>query len=210
MNPPELLIPVDEKGLDRQTVSELIRKGHILILQEDDANQLEMVTCGMIINAPRDNVMRVLTDFEKFTEFMPSTIYCKPISNGDDWVDVKFRLEMKVAVVKIKTEYVNRHWKVSDKEIRFKLVPGRDDKLKESYGSWQLFELDGGEKTAVFYSNYSDLRNLSWVLKKAFDVEPSLDASIQASSAVMVVKALKMRVEDPSYSPNKKRKLAIF
>ena len=210
MSRPDFQTPIEGKELDKQTVSELLEKGHVLSIQENQSHKLEMVTGGMVVDAPKDQVFRVLTDYESFSDFMPSTTYCKVVNRTEDYIDIVFRLELKVAVIKIKTEYTNRHWLVSDSEIRFALLQTNGSKLKDSYGAWQLYELDGGKKTAVFYSNYADIGNLSWVLKKAFEVEPSLDMSIQASSAVMVLKAIKMRVEDPTFSPNKNRKLAIF
>lgn len=196
--------PVDRVSADMSNIEKMMSKGQMLIVEEKPNGSLSMVTGGIIINATPEKVYEVLVAYDNYTQFMPSTTRCKVVSEQGDTKDVAFTIEFKFTILSWKVDYVLRHTFVPNKEIRWKLLSSKDNKLKDTIGAWQLFPLPGG-KTAAFYSVYSDIKSISWAIKKAFESEPSMEISVNASSCVMVLKAIKMRVENPTYAPNLKK-----
>lgn len=192
----EFKTPIDRRGVDMSTLGNLMADGQILIIDEKPNGVLEMVTGGIIINAPPDKVYAVLTDYSKYTQYMPSTVGCEVTKEDKDSKDIKYDIEFKFSVLKFKVSYTLNQTFKKNKEIRWSLVSSEGNKLKDTYGAWQLFPLAGGG-TAAFYSVYSDLKSMNIIIRKLFEAEPSMEISVNASSCVLVLKAVKNRVENP-------------
>ena len=47
----------------------------------------------------------------------------------------------------------------------------------------------------IFYSTYTDLLSMGWIVASLLEEQPSMEMAIQASTAVMVVKSVKEAVE---------------
>lgn len=184
---------IDKPGIDQGTVRNLMANGQLIIIEEKNG-QLVMTTAGILINAPVDKVYATLIDFEKYPEFMPSTEGTKIIKEENGSKDVQYNIAFKFSLLKFKVQYTLRHTFVKNKSINWTLVKTKDGKLKSTYGSWQLFSAPGGQ-TAAFYSTQADLRSISSLLRAAFNAEPSMEIALAASSCVMVVKAVKSRIE---------------
>jgi len=186
----------ERSRIDMKTVSRLMDKGQLVIIDEKPDGTLELVTAGIIIDAPIDKVWETIKDFEKYPEFMPSTAATKVLKEGKEGTDVRYKIAFKFSVLKWEVEYVLRHTFVDKKELTWTLVNSKNDKIKTTFGKWQLFP--GSKKTTLaFYSAYSDIKSISWVIKTALEAEPSMEMAINSSSCVMVLKALKNWVETP-------------
>jgi uncharacterized membrane protein len=197
--------PLDRAGMNPSSMRSLMKKGELLIIEEKPNGELEMVTAGIIIDAPVSEVYKTLVDFDKYHEFMPSTLSVKVVDDQGKTKDVQYHIQFKFSVLSFSAEYTLTQTFKKNKEIRWNLKHSKDGKLKATYGAWQLYTSPDG-KTIAFYSTYSDMKSISWVVKKAFDAEPSMEISVNASSCVMILKALKNRLEKPGYKPNLKSK----
>ena len=197
---------VDRSGIDINTIKNLMKTGQMLIIEEKPDGTLKMVTAGIVINEPPAKVYETLVQYDKYHEYMPSTVECRIVKDDGNTKDVFYKISFKFSVLKWEVEYTLRQTFVANKEIRWKLLESKGDKLKETDGAWQLFSLPGG-KTAAFYSAYSDLKSISWVIRKALEADPSMELAVNASACVMVIKALKNRMEKPNYAPNLKNKM---
>jgi coenzyme Q-binding protein COQ10 len=194
---------IERSGVDVALLTKLMQKGQLLLVEEDASGKLALVTAGILLNAPVDKVWNVVTDYAHYSEFMPSTAACEIVKDDGNVKDIRFKIQFKFSVLSWEVDYVARHEFDPKKEIKFDLVSSKGDKIKKTYGAWQFFDAGNG-KTAAFYSVYSDIKNVSWVVRKAFEAEPSMEMSVAASAAVMVLKAIKSRVDDPTFAPNKK------
>lgn len=187
--------PIDRRGLDMNTIRNLMADGQLIIIDEKPNGVLEMVTGVIIINAPPDKVYKILTDFSKYTEYMPSTVGCEVTREDKNSKDIKYNIEFKFSVLKFRVSYTLNQTFIPNKEIRWSLISSEGNKLKDTYGAWQLFPLSGGG-TVAFYSVYSDLKSMNVIIRKIFEAEPSMEISVNASSCVLVLKAVKQRVEN--------------
>jgi len=126
---------------------------------------------------------------------MPSTEGVKVVKEENDYKDVQYNIAFKFSVLKFRVQYTLRHKFKKNREISWRLIKSKDGKLKSSYGAWQLFSAPNG-KTAAFYSNQSDLKSISALLRAAFKAEPGMEVALNASSCLLVVKAVKRRLEN--------------
>lgn len=196
---------VDRSGIDMETLGKLMQTGQMLIVEEKPDGTLKSTTGGIVINAPTDKVYQTLIQFDKYYEFMPSTEDCKVVKDEGNRKDVYFRIKFEFSVLSWEVEYVLHQEFVTNSEMFWTLAQSKDNLITEATGSWKLYPLPGG-KTAAFYSQYSNLRNISWVVKKVLDADPSMEVAINTSACIMVLKAVKNRLEKPNYTPNLDKK----
>jgi len=195
---------IQRPGVSISTLNHLMKKGQVLIIDEKPDGSLDLVTAGIIIDAPPAEVYKTLVQFDKYAEYMPSAAGVEVVGEKDGKKLVKYDIEFKFLVLKFAVQYTMKQSFVKNREITWELESSKDGKLKSAYGAWQLHPAPGG-KTAAFYMSFTDLKSVSWALRKTFEAEPSMEVSVNASSCLMVLKAVKKRVEDPTYSPNKKK-----
>lgn len=112
-----------------------------------------------IIDAPLQQVCKVLQQYEAYPEFMPNTQSTKVTQNAatHSVIDVTLKLPMG----KIKKYRLRMEPKASNTScvLAWKQVPWpglkQDETIADTAGQWQLTALSAG-KTAVRYSLYTD------------------------------------------------------
>jgi ribosome-associated toxin RatA of RatAB toxin-antitoxin module len=95
------------------------------------------------INAPIEKVFAVITDYEKYPEFLDEQTGAKVLSKNDNVAEVSFKLK----VVK-EIEYRLRIVESSPTGIQWTLIKG--EMMKENNGGWKLEP--NGDKTKATYS----------------------------------------------------------
>ena len=183
---------LQDQGLDVQTLEKLVSKGELVITEEDSSGNLQNVTAGIRIDAPLSEVWQIITDYNRYHEFMPQTKKVRILKQSGEVAEVEYNLKLAVSVVGIGIDYILRHTHQKPDRITFELVKGD---LAEVRGGWELIPTAGGEKTLAFYSVYTDLKSLGRVASFALKQEPSMELAINVSSAVLIVKAMKERTE---------------
>ena len=181
-----------DEGLDVQTLEKLVSKGELVLTEENISGNLENVTAGIMIEAPVSEVWQVVTDYNHYHEFMPQTKRVRIVKQSGETAEVEYNLKLAVSVVGIGIDYILRHTHQKPDRVSFELVSGD---LAEVRGGWEFIPIAGGEKTLAFYSVYTDLKSLGRVASFALKQEPSMELAINVSSAVLIVKAIKDRVE---------------
>jgi uncharacterized protein YndB with AHSA1/START domain len=189
---------LDTSAVDQATLKKLLAEGQLLKVQEGPDGRMKLITGGIIVDKPVEDVYRVVTDFSHFSEFMPSVEECKVVADKGEVKDVSFKVKFKF-VVSFSVEYVMRNRLSPPHEMTWTLVSSKGNKIKESFGSWKLIPLDGGKRTAAFYSIYSDLSDVIWGLERMLKKDPSMEIAINTSTVIMVLKNVKSRSETPGW-----------
>jgi ribosome-associated toxin RatA of RatAB toxin-antitoxin module len=191
---------LDAPGIDKDTLARLTADATLLLVQEDAQGKLQMTTSGILVDRPPDVVFRTITDYVNYPKFMPSMEECEIVATHGDVKDVRFAVKFKFAIFSVTVDYVLRTTFKSNREITWKLLSSKGNKLRQSIGSWRLVPAGGGKQTAAFYSLYSDataaVPGMSAVLKK----EPTMETAINVSTCIMVLRAVKNRSENPAWT----------
>ena len=178
--------------LDANALSEWLGQGCMVRVDEEDNGRLKQVVAGMWIDRPVEEVWKVVTDYEGYSEFMPQIHSVRVMNRSADECQVEYRLHISLSVytAKIKYSMTHRHDE-ENKRVNFSYLGGQ---LKDVRGGWSLYEAKGG--TYGQYEVASNLRSLGFVVKRLFTAEPTLETAVQASTALTVVRAMKKRVEN--------------
>ncbi|MDD5225244.1 MAG: SRPBCC family protein [bacterium] len=181
-----------DQGMDVQTLEKLVSTGAMVITNEDKSGNLTNVTAGIRIDAPVSEVWQIITDYNRYHEFLPQTKRVRILRQSGDTAEVEYNLKLAVSVVGIGIDYTLKHTHQKPDRISFERISGD---LSEVRGGWEFIPAAGGEKTLAFYSVYSDLKSLGRVASFALKQGPSMELAINVSTAVLTVKAMKERAE---------------
>jgi len=190
---------LDEPGIDHNTLAKLMKNGKLMIVREDNRGRLQMITSGVLINAPVEQVYATSIDYANYSKFMPSTEECEVVADNGNVKDVRYKISFKFLFFKFKVEYVLRTWLKPNQEVTWNLLSCEGDKIAKSIGSWRFIPIAGGSKTAAFYSIYSDISGVVPGLSSFIKKEPSYEVALNSSTCVLVLKAIKNRSENPNW-----------
>jgi len=181
--------------VDPDTLEKLLQEGEILIIKENEqGGRFKFVTAGILINATPDEVWKTITDYQHYPEFIPD---CEKVSvapgDAENVVLTSFTVAFKFSIIKYRIRYTLRQVHQKEKlRIDWTLKEGD---LAEDIGAWELIPLEGGKKTAAFYSLYSDLRSLGYLVKFLFKEQPVMEIAITSTTAILMARAAKARLE---------------
>lgn len=188
---------LDREQISSEVLSQMLKHGAMLMIKEKPGGALDLVTSGIVVNAPPHQVLAAIHDYGNFSQFMPSVEDVKVVSRDGDKTNVWFHIKFTFSVLSYTVKYTLTHHEAPGRGYWWELVDGD---LLTAIGSWEAIPLQGGKKTAVIYSNYTDIRSISKLVKFFIDKEPSMEAAINASTCLLVLKALRDRVESGAYA----------
>lgn len=131
---------------------ERLKSGEILVhvKQVDDLPQ-GMVEAIVLIEAPAENIWRIMTDCREIPKFVPGVKSCRVLDSGQNWEII--RHEVKWIWLLPKITYVFRADYLPNRKIDFASIKGD---LREMKGKWQLTPLGPDNQTIVRYSVFLD------------------------------------------------------
>lgn len=185
---------LDTSKLPPNIMQQLLSEGQLLMVKEDAQGKLELITAGILINKSPQEVFDVIKDYEHYNEFMPSVVKTEVIYRSVDGKveHVKHHIKFKFSILSYTVVYTLKTQLEPPYELKWDLLEGD---ISSTYGSWELIPLDGGKRTAAFYSVYSDIRSINWIVRKFIEATPGMEIAINASTCVLVLKSVKARAE---------------
>lgn len=182
-----VLSPVASSAGER-TLSELLRKGPIVLVEDTPTGRYSQSTAVIEIDAPPERVWATLLAMDEFREFMPRVITSEVTRSNEepDQFDVRLVYDLPGP----DTEYTARM--VVDRKARKIEGTWLKDDLKGSWWSWELEPLPDG-RTLLLHNLC--VKNFSPLLQQVDDDQETVTIGVNISSALVTVKALKRRAE---------------
>lgn len=190
---------LDVSKLPLGVMQQLLADGQLMMVKEDSQGKFELITAGILINKSPQEVFAVIMDYEHYNEFMPSVVKAEVVYRSSDGKveHIRHHIKFKFSILSYTVIYTLKTQLNPPTDMKWDLLEGD---ISSTYGSWELIPLDGGKRTAAFYSVYSDIRSINWVVRKFIEATPGMEVAINASTCLLVLKSLKARAEiGPSY-----------
>ncbi len=178
--------------VDAATLKQIMGGGQIVMIDEHPDGRLKLVTGATYVKSSPQSVWGVITDYGAYPQWMPQTSEVTVSNQQGNARDVHFQLDFEFSVITKRVEYTVRHRWTDNRRIDWTLVEGD---FQTAVGSWELVSTDDGAGTLVFFSTYTDLESMGWIVKTLLKEQPTMDIAIQGSTALMAVKAVKERAE---------------
>jgi ribosome-associated toxin RatA of RatAB toxin-antitoxin module len=196
-------VALEGPGINKETLANLMANGELVAIREGPGGRLQITTAGILIDQPPDAVYKTITDYAHYPQFMPSTEECEVVATNGNVQDIRYVIKFKFLVFSWSVEYVMRQTLKSPQEISWNLLSSKGNKIRKSFGSWRLMSIEGGKRTAAFYSVYSDVSNAVPGLGSFLAKDPSMETAINVSASLMVLHAVKNRCENPAWVQKK-------
>ncbi|MBN2525766.1 MAG: SRPBCC family protein [Deltaproteobacteria bacterium] len=100
-----------------------------------------------LINATVDEVWKVLTDWPAYTEILPNTEVCAPVSKKGNKTLIKMKIGHPVANVRYHVEATENEL---EKSLHFQLISKYPHDIDSLTGYWRLFPQSGGRTLAAY------------------------------------------------------------
>ena len=181
----------DPSELPAGTLSTLLEAGS-WVLVEETKGKLARTTAGTLIDASPDDVRAAIEDFASYKEWMPQLVKSDVVTKKGKTADVAFTVSFRFGLFSKSLDYTVRYAPKGDTRLEWERVSGDFD---ENHGAWTWISLDRGKRTAVFYSFYVDLAGTGSMVKLALKASPQMEVAIATSTAILVARSLKSRVE---------------
>jgi len=183
-------------SLINERLQEVLKKGEVVIVEEPPVGQKQFVTAGIRINAPREEVWKLITDFDLYPGFFPEVETVTVVKHeGNAW-DVLHKLKSGMSVLPLRFAYTLRFVLEPPGRMTWTLVGGD---LKYSEGSWELFPVEGGKETLAFYRiSYSIVPKgflVKTVVNYVSEKSPVFGVAALSATALTVVKSVKDELE---------------
>jgi len=184
-------------GSDPKTLGLLLERGNLLILEPGPTVYM---IAGGLINAGIQSAYSVITDFKSYPEFVPGVKKVEYLGKTKSGESYQWDLEFDMVGFSYK-QTPQWHYQFSPPS----LVSWQIQRpcCGEAEGFWNLIPLEN--KTIIFNGTTADIRSMGRIPRYALSVEPTLEYASQASQGILVINALKKRIEEKSHQPDSGR-----
>ncbi|GEM_PF-1679141 len=178
---------------DPASLEKMLQNKELVFVDDKKGAKEQYVTAGILIDATPEQVWKVITDFESYPQFYPQTYKTEIVAQRGNFYDVKIVLKFKFSIISTKVKYTLRHWLKEKNHIMVWNILSGDMKINK--GQWTLIPTPDGKKTIALYSVYADLKTMGGLVKFVLKREPKLELAMQVSTAILVARSTKERVE---------------
>lgn len=171
---------------DPQTLLLFLERGNMVIL-EDGPTVYSLV--GGMVDVPAEQVYSVITDFKSYPQFVPGVKKVEEIAPATGHF-YKWELESSIAFF---TYEQTQQWYYEFTPPFFVWWEINRPCCGPVPGFWKIIPEQG--KTIFFNGSTADLRSLGRIPKYALEVEPTLEYATLTCQAVLVMNAMKKRLQ---------------
>ncbi|MBT9146329.1 MAG: hypothetical protein DDT32_00057 [Syntrophomonadaceae bacterium] len=165
----------------------LERGGQMMILERAEPKRVHRIG-SILIDAPPEKVWEVLTDFERWSEFVPMMRSSKIVQTKEDTVTVDFTLAVRFLMIPFSSSYTTIF-----RPEKPKLFIRCPEKSEETgfYGV-----LSVGEKTLLIISEQApDLEEMGGLIAAVVRGVPGAELAFTLSPQAILLEAIKERAE---------------
>jgi ribosome-associated toxin RatA of RatAB toxin-antitoxin module len=191
--------------LDPQELGALLEERSLVILYppasvilpgDEKSREVRFVSVVAKVRAGLADVTRTVTDFLHYSEFMPQVKKTRVRSDGT-YYEVEYDLRFELPVVNMNLNYTVLHRWSDPGTLTFERIRGE---IGHIYGKWEFFP-QGTDSTIVAYTVWSDTESMGFIVRTMLSAQPDLRIAIPISYAVVVVQAIRDRVEGKRVTP---------
>jgi ribosome-associated toxin RatA of RatAB toxin-antitoxin module len=172
----------------------LSAKGPVMQFEEIGEGRMGL-SSWITIGAPRSRVFEEITDYLSYQYFMPMVKKIKILEMKEEQALVEFKHDVKFIVISARPEYVLEYRSLKPERITWTAIKG--DKYVVN-GSWELFPLEGGEKTLACYRNTYDVSTLGFLVRAIMRVIPEGQLAVNAYVTQKTIRDLRDWIEATS------------
>ncbi len=173
----------------------LSSKGPVLLFEEIEGKGRMGISSWITIDAPRSKVFDEITDYLSYEYFMPMVSKIKLLEMKEERALVECKHDVKFVLFSARPKYVLEYRFLKPERITWTAIKG--DKYVVN-GSWELFPIEGGEKTLACYRNTYDVSSLGFMVRTIMKVIPEGQLAVNSYVTQKTIRDIRDWIEIPS------------
>jgi hypothetical protein len=179
---------LDLGRLDPGTVAALSADGPVVAMALDARGRPGLATAALYVEAPPQAVWNALSSFVDYSGWVPQVAQAEVLAADETGATVAYKLAFDFFLT-IHVEYTLRYRRVGPWRMEWTQVEGD---LARNEGFWEI--QPWGRGSLLYYGVLADYSSMR-LLKGVLEAQPALELGMGASSAAVVARAVKERVE---------------
>lgn len=172
----------------------LSTKGPVMQFEEMEEGRMGL-SSWITIGAPRSKVFEEITDYLSYEYFMPMVKEIEILEMKEERALVEFKHDVKFIVFSARPKYVLEYRFLKPERIAWTAIKG--DKYVVN-GSWELFPIEGGEKTLACYRNTYDVSTLGFLVRAIMRVIPEGQLAVNSYVTQKTIRDIRDWIEATS------------
>ncbi|MCK6550002.1 SRPBCC family protein [Myxococcota bacterium] len=174
--------------LDVPALVKLLARGELALVESNDDGSAAQIVLFSAIAAPPERVFDVVTDVERYPQFMPSVVKNQIVKRQGDMI--AYDWELDVPVFNLKGTRAMRSRRPELVEVR-----GIGGNFEGSRERWELYPLDGGKRTLAAFYRSVDVKTAGVMMKTMVSLEPSMEHGVNLAAGFVHVRDVRRHVE---------------
>lgn len=146
---------------------------------------------GVIVNAPFEKCWKVVTDIERYKEFVPMMTESKIVSKTGNEIVGDFVVEVKFLGIGCVEKYQQKYRLRKDLKI-IELIDMKKDKVT---GGWRFIPLDTKQTILLYHDKAPIIEEMCWTARMIVKVSPDSELALHSSPPFVFIAAIKDRIE---------------
>ena len=200
---PDKIPRIRDIGLDINALSEIVKSKQLILLhpkqkltisvqdKPKEFDNVRFISGIALINAPVEEVKKIITDFDHYTEFMPMLRNAAILEKTKDTITSDYDLVIKLPLINIGFQFVLVHKFEKNGDITWDLKEGD---MSVNIGRWETIAVSKNQ-TLLINTFWSDYKSVGILMRLLLNAQPDLEIAIPVSSAAMIMDSIKKRAE---------------
>lgn len=165
----------------------LLKQGELVLTESNNDGTLKRVTAISVVRASPQAVWDRLVAYEAYQSWMPKVGAVVVQKREGPLAEIQWEVEVPGPnyVYTMRSTEDQASWMIRQEQIA--------GSLAGSHWSWQL--IPRGDKTLVFRTAFTNVTDESWIAKQLDDQSHTLSFSVNVSSCLLEIKALRRAAE---------------
>lgn len=180
--------------LDLDTLSALLDSGNLQwYLPRPEPGEWDAIA-AMKIHAPQEVVWQVVTDYERYSEYMPATLLeSKTLSRQGHKVQNWHRAVNSILNFEYHYEILDTVTEHPPDRIHLETIAGG---LKGRQIDWILTPIDHNRSTLIFLRHYPQIKSMGLTVRAVLAVLPMIEWPVSAAAANYILRGYQRRAEE--------------
>ena len=173
---------------DPKTLALLSEKGKLMVLEDGPT---VYITSVAVVEAPVETAFQVISDFEKYVEFLPGVRKSEIRRQGAKGPVVYQEVSIKLWELKLESK-IERELELDPPHaINWTIERKTGGPVR---GYWRFLPLENNTKSLIFNGSTEDLRDMGALTRTALRIEPTLEYGLMAAMTTATLDAFKTRI----------------
>lgn len=193
---PEGIFPEIRETFDPKELAPILENATVVIFHEEEGRPT-FLTGILLIHAPFEKVWSVVTDYPKYSEFVPNVVHIKVLERHPDQrsQDSEYMTGFKAGPIELGIVWTLEQHLEKDEHTIWARPAARGEQAFTEVNYREVYFPVDESRTIMTYTNYANLASFGRLAKLVFQAFPELQVPTLVSVGTLFPESIKERCE---------------